>query len=77
VRDEYIEAHPTCQATDEVAVRDHQVLGNTAKYVDHIRPRKQGGDDSWDNLQSLCPSCHSRKTIEENINPNPYYRGKQ
>ena len=37
-----------------------------ATMVDHIIPIKQGGDTfSPDNLQSLCWSCHGRKSIEE------------
>lgn len=37
---------------------------NPASNVDHIKAINNGGDpvDS-DNLQSLCHSCHSRKTI--------------
>ena len=37
-----------------------------ATQVDHIVPRSEGGDD-WDeaNLQALCQSCHSRKTMRE------------
>lgn len=35
--------------------------------VDHIKPIKQGGEMyDLDNLQSLCHSCHNRKTQEEN-----------
>lgn len=33
--------------------------------VDHILPRRDGGRDRRDNLQSLCHSCHSRKTVSE------------
>lgn len=32
--------------------------------VDHIIPLAQGGTNAMDNLQSLCHSCHSRKTVE-------------
>lgn len=33
--------------------------------VDHIVPKNRGGDDSMDNLQGLCHSCHSVKTATE------------
>lgn len=34
--------------------------------VDHIIERKDGGADyDWANLQTLCKSCHSTKTIAE------------
>jgi len=34
--------------------------------VDHIKPIQQGGDPlSWDNLQTLCNSCHGRKSQKE------------
>src|SRR5262245_29076879 len=33
--------------------------------VDHILPRRSGGRDTFENLQSLCHSCHSRKTVSE------------
>lgn len=33
--------------------------------VDHKVPRSSGGDDSDDNLQGVCTSCHSRKTATE------------
>jgi 5-methylcytosine-specific restriction protein A len=36
------------------------------KIVDHIVPIKQGGEPyDMDNLQTLCWSCHSRKSIQE------------
>lgn len=37
-----------------------------AKMVDHIVPIKQGGEPlAINNLQSLCWSCHSRKSVKE------------
>ena len=38
-----------------------------ADVVDHIKPVKQNGKMyDMNNLQSLCHSCHNRKTYEEN-----------
>ena len=39
--------------------------GSAATEVDHITPRAAGGSDAFDNLQSMCKSCHSRKTAGE------------
>ncbi len=39
--------------------------GSAATEVDHIVPKDAGGDDSFDNLQALCKSCHSSKTLRE------------
>jgi len=41
------------------------VQGDYRTEVDHIIPRQDGGDNSRENLQSLCKSCHSRKTAKE------------
>jgi 5-methylcytosine-specific restriction protein A len=35
-------------------------------HVDHIVPLSQGGTNDRENLQRLCLSCHSRKTMGEN-----------
>jgi 5-methylcytosine-specific restriction enzyme A len=41
--------------------------GDVATVVDHIIPHKGNYDLFWDknNWQSLCSSCHSRKTVKE------------
>lgn len=36
-----------------------------AAEVDHIVPLADGGTNDDENLQSLCKSCHSRKTARE------------
>lgn len=38
-----------------------------ATQVDHIRPLSAGGENTFDNLQSLCHSCHSRKTAADRV----------
>lgn len=40
--------------------------GAPASEVDHITPKARGGRDTRANLQSLCKTCHSRKTLIEN-----------
>lgn len=37
----------------------------TATTVDHVKPKSEGGDDSLENLQSLCDACHATKTGKE------------
>lgn len=50
----------------------HGVSPCLATEVDHIAPRSKwpGLELVMSNLQPLCKSCHSRKTIEEKGNPN-------
>jgi 5-methylcytosine-specific restriction protein A len=37
-----------------------------ANVVDHIVPIRKGGEFlEWENLQSLCASCHNSKTMKE------------
>ena len=38
-----------------------QICGLEATHVDHVIPRRLGGDDSMDNLQALCRSCNLSK----------------
>jgi 5-methylcytosine-specific restriction protein A len=39
--------------------------GRAATDVDHKVARVKGGDDSFENLQALCASCHAKKTVRE------------
>ena len=36
-------------------------------HVDHIKPKKDGGDDSLNNLQILCIPCHSKKNKKDGV----------
>ena len=38
-----------------------QMCGMEGNHVDHVIPRKHGGDDSLSNLQLLCSQCNLRK----------------
>lgn len=66
VRKRVLRRDPICQMCEK----------NPSKEVDHIVPLAEGGDDSMENLQGLCSSCHSAKTIRENQDklnePNDY-----
>jgi len=58
IRAEHLAMYPFCV-----------VCGLPATDVDHIVPRAQGGSSEHSNLQSLCHTHHSRKTILSGINP--------
>lgn len=33
--------------------------------VDHIKPLSQGGGNNWGNLQTLCGTCNTKKSVKE------------
>jgi 5-methylcytosine-specific restriction enzyme A len=62
LRDRFIAENPICKHCQEGG------YVNPASEVDHIRPFNGLYDPlrlSWDNLQSLCHSCHVTKTHRE------------
>jgi 5-methylcytosine-specific restriction enzyme A len=56
----YVNENPLCVKCAE------RGLTVPVEEVDHIIPIRLGGEQyDWDNLQSLCKSCHSRKSASE------------
>ncbi len=68
-RKSYLEAHPLCV---QCAKQGKYVR---ATVVDHIIPHRGDQKLFWDqnNWQSLCKSCHDKKTLTEDINPTYTY----
>lgn len=68
-RKSYLEAHPLCV---QCAKQGKYVR---ATVVDHIIPHRGDQKLFWDqnNWQSLCKSCHDKKTLAEDINPTYTY----
>jgi len=60
-RAHFLTRHPICEDPD--GRHPQQVIQATE--VDHKIPRARGGSDHPDNLQALCKSCHSAKTLRE------------
>ena len=65
IRARFLAEYPLCAECLEHS------LTVPAEEVDHIKPKRMGGTDEWDNLQPLCKTCHSVKTERED---NPYNR---
>jgi 5-methylcytosine-specific restriction enzyme A len=59
LREAHLNLEPYCRRCREKGL---EVL---ATDVDRIKPLEVGGSDDDSNLQSLCHSCHSRKTATE------------
>ena len=57
--------YPFCQGFIKGVSGKPYQCNEPAQEVDHIIPLSSGGTNEHDNLQSLCKSCHSRKTIQE------------
>ena len=57
----FLSANPICKDPDS----RHCGEVRPATDVDHITPKAQGGRYVWENLQPLCPSCHSAKTATQ------------
>lgn len=50
----------------------HSLLPHTFE-IDHVRPLWAGGSpDDRNNLQALCNTCHSAKTVREASGAGPY-----
>lgn len=46
-------------------------INTLAQMVDHIEPIEQGGEKlNEDNLQSMCNSCHAKKSAKERWSKN-------
>ncbi|CAM0037728.1 HNH endonuclease [Vibrio phage D164] len=60
LRASYIDEHPLCESCLRFDILEDAVV------VDHIKELADGGSHTdRDNLQSLCDSCHKRKTAAE------------
>lgn len=61
LRTAFIAANPLCRACEEIGRTEPGYI------VDHIVERADDASREldWDNLQTLCLSCHSRKTRRE------------
>ena len=59
IRSRHLSQHPLCAHCLQNGRTE------AAQHVDHIIPLRKGGTHAKGNLQSLCASCHSRKTARE------------
>ena len=56
-----IKNNPTCEQCE----RENKL--SSAQCVDHIKPLSLGGTNDLSNLQSLCNSCHAKKSARESV----------
>jgi len=52
---------PVCRDPFGIHAKNNEVVASSE--VDHIIPLARGGTNKLINLQALCKSCHSKKTI--------------
>lgn len=62
----FLRRNPLCVDPFGIHAKENHI--EPATLVDHIIPHKGDREKFWnkDNLQSLCASCHCRKTFSEN-----------
>ena len=54
IRKRYISMHPLC----EQCLKEGRLT--EAEQVHHVKPLAEGGGNEYENLMSLCASCHSK-----------------
>ena len=50
-----------------------QILPPTFE-IDHIQELRDGGEDTFENLQALCPNCHAEKTRANTLKRHPVFQ---
>ncbi len=58
-----LKSFPVCADPFGIHKQQHAIVAATD--VDHIVAKRDGGEDTLENLQSLCHACHSRKTAQD------------
>ncbi len=54
IRARYVSSHPLC----EMCLKEGRYV--PVSEVHHIKPKSEGGSDDFENLMSLCHSCHMK-----------------
>lgn len=58
IRAAYVKAHPLCEECLKIGKM------TPVEEVHHVIPLSAGGTNRWENLMSLCQSCHTKKHLE-------------
>tara|TARA_R100000656_G_scaffold32743_1_gene28292 strand:+ start:4057 stop:4392 length:336 start_codon:yes stop_codon:yes gene_type:complete len=59
LRNYYLSMNPLCKTCEEAGYCE------PGTDIDHVIPLRLGGTNNLDNLQTLCRSCHARKSGAE------------